>query len=355
LDARTESPNLDFLRSCAVLFVLFFHVMLYFQHTHFRRFEFGPIGHWGVIIFFIHTSLVLMFSMERHQLRSGGESLFGSFFARRIFRIYPLSILVVVVIALLRLPVGHLRSGNFMVVNLSWAGLLSNLALVQDLTHSESITAVLWSLPYEMRMYLFLPFVFLLARWIRSPLPIFLCWGLAVLLATQSAYFERHGASDFLIFVPCFLSGVVAYKLSSFPRLRLNAWLWPCALAVVTLIYLKHQTPVSSWLCSIILGLVLPQFQELSNPFLRKACLLVARYSYGIYLTHFIFIWLIFDRLHSLSIVLRIVLFVISASAVPVFLYHAIEEPAIRAGQELLLRLREKRPRTVVAVQAAGE
>jgi peptidoglycan/LPS O-acetylase OafA/YrhL len=152
--------------------------MLYFQHTHYRRFEFGPIGHWGVIIFFIHTSLVLMFSMERHQLRSDGESLFGSFFARRIFRIYPLSILVVLVIALLRLPVGHLRSGNFIVVNLSWAGLLSNLALVQDLTHSESITAVLWSLPYEMRMYLFLPFVFLLARWIRSPLPIFSAGGL---------------------------------------------------------------------------------------------------------------------------------------------------------------------------------
>jgi peptidoglycan/LPS O-acetylase OafA/YrhL len=291
-----------------------------------------------------------MFSMERQQLRSDGESLFGSFFARRIFRIYPLSILIVLAIALLRLPVGHLRAGNFVVVNLSWAGLLSNLALVQDLTHSESITAVLWSLPYEMRMYLFLPFLFLLTKWVRSPLPVLLCWGIAVLLGTQSPFFERHGASDFVIFVPCFLSGVVAYKLTSFPRLRLNPWLWPCILAAITLVYLKHHSPAGSWLCSIALGLLLPQFRELSNPLLHKACLLVARYSYGIYLTHLIFVWLIFDRLHSLPIAVRIVLFVLCAAAVPVFLYHTIEEPAIRFGQKLLLRRREKRALTATSV-----
>jgi hypothetical protein len=34
LDARSESTNLDFLRSCAIFFVVLFHILLYFQHLH---------------------------------------------------------------------------------------------------------------------------------------------------------------------------------------------------------------------------------------------------------------------------------------------------------------------------------
>jgi peptidoglycan/LPS O-acetylase OafA/YrhL len=101
MNSKQESTNLDFLRSVAVLCVLGFHINLYFlkihyiQHDNFRGIDFHQVGQWGVLMFFVHTSLVLMFSLERMQLRYAGESLFVPFLTRRIFRIYPLSLFIV--------------------------------------------------------------------------------------------------------------------------------------------------------------------------------------------------------------------------------------------------------------------
>ena len=129
LDARSESTNLDFLRSCAIFFVVLFHILLYFQHTSTLRGHLNlmPIGHFGVLIFFVHTSLVLL-SLERQDSRAPGAPLFTPFLIRRIFRIFPLSILVVVLVELFRVPVGHLLHAT---------GILSNIFLLRDLTHTD--------------------------------------------------------------------------------------------------------------------------------------------------------------------------------------------------------------------------
>src|SRR5260370_14053273 len=93
-DARSESTNLYFLRSCAIFFLVLFHILLYFQHTSTLRGHLNlmPFGHFGVLIFFVHTSLVVLFSLERQDSRTPGAPLFTPFLIRRIFRIYPLSI-----------------------------------------------------------------------------------------------------------------------------------------------------------------------------------------------------------------------------------------------------------------------
>jgi len=148
LNARSESTNLDFLRSCAILSVILFHLLLYFQHTSTLRGHLNlmSIGHFGVLIFLVHTSLVLLFSLERQQSSAPGTPLFAPFIIRRIFRIYPLSILVVVLVELFRFPVGHLRDSQFFFANLHATGILSNIFLLQDLTHTESAIAPLWEL-----------------------------------------------------------------------------------------------------------------------------------------------------------------------------------------------------------------
>jgi peptidoglycan/LPS O-acetylase OafA/YrhL len=339
MDAYSESPNLDFLRSAAVLFVLGFHVLLFFEQAHFVNKErlggLHSIGNWGVLIFFVHTSLVLMFSLERQQLHAPGRSIYIPFLTRRIFRLYPLSIFIVLFVAILRLPVGALSNGHFEQAHLSWLGLIANLLLFQNLSHSASILVPLWSLPYEMQMYLFLPLLYVVSRLIRSVLPICLLWGIAVFAGMHSVRLERLGLPSLVEYVPCFLPGIVAYKLSKTRTLKLPGAAWPLAIAVLTIIYLWHPTAPRGWICCLLLGVVVSQFREITSPTLAKIVQILARYSYGIYLSHFISLWLAFQDWGIAPMWIRWIVFAVTCTLAPFVLYHALEKPMIRVGAKV--------------------
>jgi peptidoglycan/LPS O-acetylase OafA/YrhL len=344
MNASQESSNLDFLRSCAVLFVVAFHVLLLFEHRHSpyvsRLGFFYSIGQWGVLIFFVHTSLVLMFSLERQHLRFPGRPYYIPFLTRRIFRIFPLSMVVVLLVTLLSLPVAYLRGGTFTSAHLHWPDIVSNLLLLQNLTFTDSVIVPLWSLPYEMQMYLFLPLLFVLVRSTRYAWPILLLWASAAFLGSHNNWMERHGIPDFIIFVPCFLSGVFAYKLTKTLTLRLAGYLWPLVLAAITVWYLRTPSYRHAWCACLMLGLAIPQFQEMTNPIICKISQVVARYSYGIYLTHFICIWLAFQAIGSIPGWMRWSILLITTSVFPYLLYHLLEKPMMRQGERAAAALR---------------
>src|SRR5579862_2325059 len=152
MNARQESHNLDLLRSCAVLFVFASHLMEAFPGFRIGGHQFSYLGLWGVLLFFVHTSLVLMFSLERQEQRLPGQPIYWPFLIRRCFRIYPLSILMVLFVVAFALPVGTMRGGQFLPIHPGWSGLVANLLLVQNI-FGWSVLAPLWSLPYEMQMY----------------------------------------------------------------------------------------------------------------------------------------------------------------------------------------------------------
>jgi peptidoglycan/LPS O-acetylase OafA/YrhL len=58
-----NSANLDVLRATAVLMVFCHHLL---EYGYFSERRVSGLGQFGVLIFFVHTSLVLMMSMERN-------------------------------------------------------------------------------------------------------------------------------------------------------------------------------------------------------------------------------------------------------------------------------------------------
>lgn len=135
----SASPNLDPLRSLAVLMVLFDHLCRHYYRDYVGIFGVADIGTFGVLLFFVHTSLVLMQSMQRSRLT--GVNLIKSFYLRRFFRIYPLSILTVLAAVAL-----HLHANGRGIVfghRPQPLELASNLLLVQNLTYSDSIVGPL--------------------------------------------------------------------------------------------------------------------------------------------------------------------------------------------------------------------
>jgi peptidoglycan/LPS O-acetylase OafA/YrhL len=333
-----DNGNLDLLRSLAVLLVLTFHLALVLRKglLPMKPVNLLMMGHWGVLLFFVHTSYVLMFSLERQVQRSGGGELFADFMLRRAFRLLPLSALAVMCVSSLRLPLADLP---FRAAPFSPSVVFSNLLLVQNLTKTDSELVTLWSLPYEVQMYLVLPALFLLARRFRNIGPLLVIWTATTFVAR--VWLPSLGAVyDMPVYVPCFLSGVIGYKQACTRRRNLPFILWPFTLAAISMLYLIHPSLSVGWACCLAVGLLIPVFDEPRPGPLRRAAHLIARYSYGIYLAHIACIWISFVVLSNIPWPLQWVLFVTSVVALPVAAYHLLEAPMIELGTRIVQRRR---------------
>jgi peptidoglycan/LPS O-acetylase OafA/YrhL len=283
-----------------------------------------------------------MMSLERHEQGERVGS-YLAFLVRRVGRIYPLSILVVLVVVALQLPIGDTVAGHFVPAHVDRATVLSNLLLTQNLTHSDAVMAPLWTLPYEMQMYLVLPLLYWLARRSRGVWPLLGVWALSALTAKLV---QNKPWGDLVAYVPCFTAGVVAYKLiGSGSARRWPFWGWLLVLAASTAICQWRYSLRNAWIYCLFIGLMIPQFRELQAGHLQRFCQIVARYSYGVYLTHYVCLWFAFDYLGGAPLLERWAVFIVSAVALPVLLYHGLEAPMVRASGRLADRL--SRPRAL--------
>jgi len=344
-----NNSNLDFLRATAVLYVVIFHILLQRQQFALAALDLHTLGTWGVLIFFVHTSLVLMFSLQRMPAQYSLARHYGAFIVRRIFRLMPLSVAVVLLIFCLRLPLDY-TDKHFHDPTFSASELTSNLLLIQDITHSESIESPLWTLPYEMQMYLCLPFLFLAARATRGFWAVLGIFGMAMLAAGLTTLGVRIPRAlpwvpwDLLNYVPCFLAGVLSFSLWRNAHRELPAALWPPFIAVLTVVFLMsghvgNRWVAPSWMLCLCLGLAVTVFRPLRARWLTVPSEVIARYSYGIYLTHFFCIWFAFVHLAHAPAGDQWAVFIVLAVALPMAFYHALEKPMIGVGTRLANRL----------------
>lgn len=341
------SANLDLLRAVAVLLVLAQHLLSRFGLAAMLGFRLPPIGTCGVLLFFVHTCLVLMYSMERGGLN--GPVLAGNFYVRRLFRIYPLSILAVLTAVAL-----HLDSGAPGIQGLSRADpvslgrILSNVFLVQNLVKPGSIINVLWSLPLEVQMYVFLPFLFLWIRGKKTPVRrLCLLWVVSAIVAI--VYANVAGSSgpaslvrrfSILSYVPNFLPGIIAFALPHEPKLK--SYLWLPFILILIAVYSAVPSATSGWVLCLVLGFAIPFFGEIRTDWLRWISHQTATYSYGIYLSHQFCIWLVADPLSSFPRWSRVAILIGGLTTIPIVLYHVIEKPMIKAGADLAEKMNHR-------------
>lgn len=344
LQTSTEhSRNLDVLRALAVLFVVASHAAHAFWHAEWL----GSLGRFGVILFFFHTALVLMQSLDRMGRSAKGWRLAGSFWVRRGFRIYPLAILCVLVALGLHMS----PNGDMWHVSHRWKVALANLLLVQNLTFAEDVLGPLWSLPLEVQMYLLLPGIFLLIR--RWQMPPLLLWiaslGAALLLPPLSGRF------GIFRFAPCFAAGVYAFQAESEARRRLPAYLWLVAIALAALLYkpfddieLNLKLPLA-WLAALVVGGSFLYIKDAGHTWLTRAAHGLAEISYGVYLSHIFVIALCLRSFHSRTV--QVAVFIALTPLLSALLYRTIERPGIAMGR--LLSRYVERPDTRRAAEAA--
>lgn len=335
-----ESTNLDFLRSVAVLSVFCIH--LYdLQTSKGGSWDFvWHLGQLGVLMFFVHTCLVLMWSLERSNFQ--GWRMFVSFYIRRAFRLYPLSVICVLL--------AYCFDLRWEPVNL-W----QNLTLTQNLFFTNKpvfppTVTPLWTLPLEVEMYVALPVLFVIFR-NRPVKHLAAIWVISVAMA-----FIQPELGDRLLilrFVPCFLGGVIAWRLiRERDRARLPQWLWPPAIAILSIIWMtatKRYSPLNIGAFGLCLGLAIPLFREIQWSAVTTASRIIARYSYGIYLTHFpIMLFVMSDRrypqfkvIHQLPHLkhyarpVDTALVLVLTAVASLALYHLIENPGIHLGQKV--------------------
>lgn len=346
-----ESANLDVLRSIAVITILGCH---YLQVGRYGAGKWNPawcVGQVGLWMFFVHTCIVLMLSLER-TLGSGPHFLL-SYFVRRLLRIYPLSIFFVLFAYVFDAQWSHINLWRTLT-------LTQNLSL-HHVVLAPRIVYTLWTLPLQVEMSLILP-IFLLLR--KKPIPLlWLAWAASIPLAWLQ---PRLGdAFDMLEFLPAFIGGIIAWRMLRernshwFP-----AWTWPLAivgLSSISTIINAKTLPFCAAAFGASLAFLLPHFPEIQSRTVATVGRIVARYSFSIYLVHFPVILYILAKPSSphdifkylppmpvfphLARPIHLFLTVSITAGASYVTYHCIEKPGIDCGHKIARRLAVSSPR----------
>jgi peptidoglycan/LPS O-acetylase OafA/YrhL len=161
-------------------------------------------------------------------------------------------------------------------------------------------------------------------------------WTGAVLVALVQP--RLAGRLDIAQFGPCFLSGVLAYALASRPRRVLPASLWLPSIVGLTAAFSfaldsRRGPPTGDWLYCLLIGLAVPFFKEIGSPMLKRVSSVIAKYSYGIYLSHLVVFFLAFRVRGDLAPLIQWSLMIVLIVAM--VCYHLIENPCIDAGKRI--------------------
>ena len=196
-------------------------------------------------------------------------------------------------------------------------------------------------------MYVLLPFLFIWVRRKSKSQSLIGLWIACVIAGALQPHIPGFGRLSILRFIPNFLAGVVAFALPSAPRVK--SFLWPVFILALVAAFTALPTAAMGWALCLILGLLIPSFEEISTRWLCTIANRIATYSYGIYISHQFCIWFVFGLLGTHSLWLGLAVLIGSLILLPILLYYRIEKPMIKVGMQIARRESEQTVKVAAA------
>jgi peptidoglycan/LPS O-acetylase OafA/YrhL len=282
-------------------------------------------GDWGVVLFLFCSGFIIPVSLER-------QGSLGSFWVRRVFRLYPLYWLNIAFIAALRQG----EAGVVLAADPAQSAkiILANLTMFQGFVGIPHLMALYWTLTLEMLFYLIVSVLFLLKCSARTVYPTL---GLLAAMIVVELCVDRPFATSYMTHLLIILAGLVAYRVhSGAASARVGvaiAVLLPLMLAAPLLADPHDRHEQLGWAtaqlgASAVFALA---FLRRARP-VRAPLRYLGRISYSIYLMHPVVMGLV-PRLPrpELTLLAWLAGTILVASAT----YRWVELPAIAVGQRL--------------------
>jgi peptidoglycan/LPS O-acetylase OafA/YrhL len=378
---------IDFFRGLAILLVVSVHTSfsIWYDPTEHRS-EFLDLffasifyaGQFGVVLFFIVSAITLTLSMENRN-----ESKYN-FYIRRYFRIAPLYYFGILLYFAFRLAVETHRSGEIILFpeGYSLLKIIQNIFFIHGFSTNNYnfIVPGGWSISTEMYFYLIFPFIFILHK--KYDLKYFVILTIVISsIALSIQYFDPTGTlkADGEIFnfpyttlinhITIFLIGVITVKLIKI-NFSINYFHYILAFiflffsiyyiniyrlekfGISFLLFLKFDTGFNGFFYPIFFALgMMPIIISISKKqffenILFKQVIEVGKYSYCIYILHFMVLEILISILRKTMftfVELRILKFfilfficIIICFYLSKILSFIIEKPGINLGKKII-------------------
>ena len=339
--------SLDGLRGFAVLLVLLSHMSLAGVNLH-PVLDFAGVGKAGVYLFFALSAFLLTW-----QAFAAGETALTSsrywvgYAIRRVCRIYPLYLIVLIV--------------SFLITLIS-TGYITAIESPQDLLLHLGLMAgnhIYWAIPVEFKYYLLLPAVCLLLTWSASKHATLAGVLVASTLLLHSILWPadatKPNSIQLMPYLSIFLLGsFVAIlcrdfneQIERYSRIfGILGWLAivagiatiPAVWRAITSLDVTNQFFHKSFLLygviwSIAIIAAFRGDNLYINFFSLEPCRFIGRISFSIYLWHFPIVQLV-NRHLEINVSIKFLLTIITTIAVSYISYRFIERPFIKWGHD---------------------
>ncbi|AFM03732.1 putative acyltransferase [Bernardetia litoralis DSM 6794] len=311
---RVFFPNLDGLRFIAALMVLMPHIeqiksLLNLEYSYkFYPVEFGKLG---VALFFVLSGYLITYLLLVEEDIYKNISI-KKFYLRRIFRIWPLYYLVVLLSFFVFPHISFLDIGMYNEQNLSDKNIILYLLFLPNIAIGVPFISQTWSIGVEEQFYLIWP---VLMKYIKNKyilfISVFLAYFAILLLLEKFSIYPKIQALLYWFKIDCMAIGGF-FALLLFNKSNLLLLLYSKSVQIITYCLILGLLITKTFIqiihfevFSILFGIVILNLSSNEKTILNiegKLINYLGRISYGIYMYHVIAIVIVLKLLVFLNI-----------------------------------------------------